>query len=176
MTEGKVTNIGENGRADASEFLAFQHNRIQALETEIERRDEADKKEPLTLEAALGNLKPDEDYTPVYEIRKVTTKDFKRIVGMIRKIRNNEGLQAALASGDGTQAMNAGFSLLLEELEEEFIPFLADLAQKTPEEFDEEPFGAVFDILNDLKAEPNFLSALRSATYFVMTGKRLFGR
>ncbi len=177
MTEN-VQSIGQNGQiqASAGDIFRVQEERINLLRERVRELEEAAEREPMTLEEALGNLQPDEDYEPVYEIRRVTHKDFTRLVGMVRKVRNHEGLQNALSAGHQLTAMNEAFTVLLDELEGEFLPWLKDLAQVADKDDEELDFGFTFDALNALKNNANFLGALRSATYFVMTGKRLFGR
>ena len=188
----KVTSINQNGNGGeeqiggaVGEIFALQEGRINRLRQERDGLAEAlqqqNEKEPLTLEKALSSLEPPEDHEPTYEIRRMNQRDFKRLISMIRKVWDNEDLQGAMARDengnlDQLKLMNEAMKALLIELEQEFIPWLADLAGKTPEEWEEEGFSASIDILNDLKANPDFLKGLRSATYFVMTGKKLFGR
>ncbi len=177
MTEN-VQSIGQNGQiqASAGDIFRVQEERINLLRERVRELEEEAEREPLTLEEALGNLQPDEDYEPVYEIRKLNRQDFKRLIGMVRKVRNHEGLQSAFASGSQVAAMNEAFTVLLDELEGDFMPWVQDLAGKADVPDEELDFGFDMDVLNDLKNNANFLGALRSATYLVMTGRRLFGR
>lgn len=180
MTESNVTSIGQNGRASlegsAAEIYEVQQRRIELQQRRIEQLEEEQQREPLTLKEALDNLQPDEEYEPVYEVRKLNRADFKRLIGMVRKVRNNESLQSSVASGDQAAMMSDALDVLLTELEGDFMPWLQDLAGKAEVADEELPFGFDIDVLNDLKNNDNFLGALRSAIYFVMTGKRLFGR
>ena len=188
MTEN-VTSINQNGNDNqvsgaVGEIFALQEGRINRLRQERDEMFEAlqqGEKEPISLEEALNSLEPPEDYEQTYQIRRMNQRDFKRLITMIRKVWDNEDLQGAMARDengnlDQLKLMNEAMKALLIELEAEFIPWLADLAGKTSEEWEEEGFSASIDMLNDLKANPDFLKGLRSATYFVMTGKKLFGR
>ncbi len=171
MTELRGIEGGENGSAALGQIYAIQEERIRSLQAAL---DEQDKREPLTLEDMLGRLQPDSDYKPVYKIRTVKTKDTKRLINMIRKVRNNERIFEAAKTLNTGHIANETFGVLLEELEEEFFPFLADLADL--ENLDEEPASAPFDILNDLMNDDGFLGALKSASRLVIAGKKLFGR
>ncbi len=128
------------------------------------------------LEAFIDKLKPDPDHVPVYEIQPMKAKHTRLLIGMIRKVRNAEGVRNAALQGGMEAAVIELFGALLDEVEDEILPLMAELAGMTMEELDEKPGAAPFDIAGDLMNSEGFLSALASALRLVKAGQKLFGR
>lgn len=128
------------------------------------------------LEAFIDQLKPDPDYVATYEIQPMKAKHTRRLIGMIRKVRNNDGIRNAAMQGGMEAAAIELFGALFDEVEDEILPLMAELAGMTMEELDEKPGSAPFEIANDLMNSLGFLSALASALRLVKAGQKLFGR
>ncbi len=128
------------------------------------------------LEAFIDKLKPDPDYVATYEIQSMKAKHTRRLIGMIRKVRNNDAIRSAAVQGGMEAAAMELFGTLLDEVEDEILPLMAELAGMTMEELDEKPGSAPFDLANDLMNSTGFLSALASALRLVKAGQKLFGR
>lgn len=148
----------------------------EALTEEEKALVEQHEAPPRSLEDILGKLKPDPDHVPQYNIRKFKGKDTQRLVKLVRKVRSAESIQQAAVYGGMNAAAFEMFGVLLDEMEDEIIPFITDLAGMTVEAADEEHGGVYFDILTDLLNDERFLGALKSALRLVEAGKKLFGR
>lgn len=128
------------------------------------------------LEAFIDQLKPDPDYVATYEIQSMRAKHTRRLIGMIRKVRSGDGVRNAAMQGGMEAAVVELFGALLDEVEDEILPLMAELGGMTMEELDEKPGSAPFDLANDLMNSSGFLSALAGALRLVKAGQKLFGR
>lgn len=137
---------------------------------------QANNAEPFNLEAFIDKLKPDPEYVPTYEIKPVLLKHSTRLIRIIRKVQSGEAVKIAAVQGGIQAAVIELFGALLDEVEDEILPLMAELSGMTMEELNEKPGSALFDLGNDLMNSQGFLSALASALRLVKTGKKLFGR
>jgi hypothetical protein len=139
--------------------------------------EEPEEQQGRSLEDIINTLEVDPDYTPQYDLREWTGKDTRKIMRLANKIRNTDDVKNAAVQGGMEAAAFELFGVFMEELEEEVFPWLADLAQKKPEELADEPGAPEFDIALDLvKSNEGFLKALRSALRLGREIARLFGR
>jgi hypothetical protein len=125
----------------------------------------------------IARAKVDPNYVPNYRIRTITGADFSKLIGMIRGTRDNEQLAGVIRAGGTQETIALGvFGALIDEVEEEVVPFVLDLAGKSVEEYRTGEASMLFDIMTDLINSESFLSVLASALRFVVAGQKLFGR
>lgn len=174
MTETEQTHEHNGHDQTNADIFLIQQQQIERLRAELRERDEAEQKEPVSLEEILERFTPDPEYKPVYKLRELKGRDSKMIMGMIRQIRDDERILSAVNGQAGDAAVSQILDALLEKLEDEITPWLADVAQiEDPEEAE---FFWEFDVGNDLMNDEAFLKRLRSGARFVMAGRKLFGR
>ena len=178
MTEN-VTSINQNGNGESqgvADYMRQKDAQIEFLRAQNERLQNQDEKEPVKLEDVLGRLQPPEGYEQTYELRRLTRADAKHLRQMIRKFVKNENLQELFGGEPDPEDMLGIVDFFFDELEEDILPWAISLTGKTEEEWDNEPASADTDVLNDLKANPDFLSALKSGASLILTSRKLFGR
>lgn len=188
MTEGNVSQMQDHRKDEELEDktrreLSQAVDRVNAkaetgkdLTPEERALWQANNSEPFDLETFIDKLKPDPDYVATYEIQPMKAKHTRRLIGMIRKVRSAEGVRNAALQGGMEAAVVELFGALLDEVEDEILPLMSELAGMTMQELDEKPGAAPFEIANDLMNSEGFLSALVGALRLVKAGQKLFGR
>lgn len=190
MAESNVTDVNPNSSGNepqiggsVGDIFAVQEARINTLRQERDALREELQRKPLSLEDALKNIEPPEGYKPTYKINPLKRKDFSGLVAMVRKVANDDELRKYFSpkrneQGQVVEDSNPAkiLDFMLGELQDTFLPWAVGLTDKEWEKWDDEPFSADVDLVNDLKANKDFLSGLKSAVFLVMSGKKLFGR
>jgi hypothetical protein len=99
------------------------------------------------------------------EVRELRAKDLKTVAKMLGKLKTSS-VADIFASLDKSNPMQTGialFRIVAADLTDDIYAWLADLAGKTPAEFDEMPVTAPIEIIKELIGRGDFKDFLAAA-------------
>lgn len=72
----------------------------------------------------------EENYEPTYELKDIKAKQTMQVWSMLTKVQNSDHIRAAAATSDQGAITMAALRSLLDEVEEEIVPFMVSLTKE----------------------------------------------
>ena len=119
-------------------------------------------------------LQPDPNYTPTYELRRLGFNDTVKVWRWVRAAQAEDAIRDAAERGGAEAAQYELIDVLMGKVEDEFLPWLLDLAGLSDTDHEEMAADAPFALMADLTNNPDFLRCFYKASLASHGMKRIF--